>query len=612
MVRPVPGHATGEVEQVAVGSVPVEPGQLVVLAVGVVVARLGAAELVAAADHGHAMREEQGGEQVPLLASPQGEDAGVSGGSLGAAVPGPVVVGAVAVGFAVGVVVLSLVADEVDEGEPVMRGDEVDAGERGAAVVGVEVGAAGEPVAELGQAGSATPPQVAHGVAEAAVPLRPQWREATDLVAPGAKVLRLGDELHAIDHGVLLDRGEERGERVDVMWTAGERGGEVETETVDMHVGRLGSWAWAARTSRVRSTSRATCSPHSVRCGRRAPQLRIGPRQLGAIAAAAARVGAIRRPLPPPPEEARPNGVRHSQRRDAQAVSHHYDVGNDFYRLVLGPSMTYSCARFARPEMSLEQAQASKHDLVCRKLGLHERRGARLLDVGCGWGSMAIHAASRYGARVVGVTISREQHALADRRAAEAGVDDLVEIRLQDYRELRGETFDAISSIGMSEHVGSARIDDYFAGLAALLAPQGRLLNHAISAVGGSKLSARSFMGRYAFPDGELLDVAATVAAMQRAGLEVRDVESLREHYAQTLRAWVANLERSWDDAVALVGERRARVWRLYMAASAVGFEDGGLAVHQVLGVARATDGVSGMPRTREGWVADAGPAAST
>jgi cyclopropane-fatty-acyl-phospholipid synthase len=330
--------------------------------------------------------------------------------------------------------------------------------------------------------------------------------------------------------------------------------------------------------------------------------LRLGPRQLVALAGAARRGGAVGPPLDPPPEEARPRGLRHSVRRDGQAVRHHYDVGNDFYRLVLGPSMTYSCARFADPDMALEAAQASKHDLVCRKLGLAERRELRLLDVGCGWGSMAIHAATRYGARVVGITISPEQRELGLRRVAEAGVDALVEIRLQDYRDLGGERFDAISSIGMSEHVGRERMNEYFSGLAAVLVPRGRLLNHAISCVGGSKLRGRSFMGRYVFPDGELLDVGETVLAMERAGLEVRDVESLREHYASTLRRWVANLEEHWDDAVHLVGERRARVWRLYMAASAIGFEDAGIAVHQVLAVRRDVGGPSGMPPTRDHW----------
>ena len=330
----------------------------------------------------------------------------------------------------------------------------------------------------------------------------------------------------------------------------------------------------------------------------RASALRALPR----AATAVRRLGAIGRPLPPPPEEARPWGRRHSAQRDAQVIGHHYDVGNAFYELVLGPSMTYSCARFADPKMSLAEAQASKHDLVCRKLGLPEKPGMRLLDVGCGWGSMAIHAASNYGATVVGVTISREQQASARQRVKEAGLADQVEIRLQDYRDLAGERFDAVSSIGMSEHVGGAHIGEYFTMLASLLVPGGRLLNHAISTVGGSKLGRRTFMHRYVFPDGELLDVGQTVMAMQNAGFEVRDVESLREHYALTLRQWVTNLEENWDAAAALVGARRARVWRLYMAGSAVGFEDGGLGIHQVLGTIASADGFSGMDRTRDGW----------
>ncbi len=313
-------------------------------------------------------------------------------------------------------------------------------------------------------------------------------------------------------------------------------------------------------------------------------------------------VGLLGRPLPPPPEEARPRGLRHSKARDAEAISHHYDVGNDFYRLVLGESMTYSCARFVEPTDSLEDAQAAKHELICRKLGLHEREGMRLLDVGCGWGSMAMHAARHHGARVVGVTISREQADAARERVRDAGLADTVEIRLQDYRDLGGEQFDAISSIGMFEHVGRRRMADYFSTLRALLVPRGRMMNHAISSIGGSKLSARSFTHRYVFPDGELIDVGDVALAMESAGFEVRDVESLREHYAQTLRRWVANLQAHWTEAVDLAGEGRARVWLLYMAASAVGFEDGGLAIHQVLGVAPDADGCSGMPSTRRDW----------
>ena len=317
---------------------------------------------------------------------------------------------------------------------------------------------------------------------------------------------------------------------------------------------------------------------------------------------AANKVGALGAPLAPPPEEARLRGWRHSWRRDAAAISHHYDVGNDFYRLVLGPVMTYSCARFTRPDSTLEDAQVSKHELVCRKLGLHERPGMRLLDVGCGWGSMAIHAAIHHQAQVVGITISRAQADLARNRVEEAGVADRVEIRLQDYRNLAGDKFDAISSIGMSEHVGHDKLDQYFSTLRSVLGPRGRLLNHAISSVGGSKLGRTSFVGRYVFPDGELIDVGKVVLAMEGAGFEVRDVESLREHYAHTLRAWVSNLESQWDEAVAMVGEARAKIWRLYMAGSAIGFEDGGVAIHQVLGVVPSESGEAGMPATRSDW----------
>lgn len=330
----------------------------------------------------------------------------------------------------------------------------------------------------------------------------------------------------------------------------------------------------------------------------------LGPRLLPTALRAARRVGVLGPPPPPPPEEARVRGVRHSKRRDEQAVRHHYDVGNEFYEIVLGEALTYSCAYYDRPDRTLAQAQAAKHELICRKLGLPGRPGARLLDVGCGWGSMAIHAARHHGASVVGITISPEQAARATERVAAAGLGDRVEIRLQDYRDLSGEPFDAISSIGMFEHVGRRRMGAYFTTLRALLRPGGRLLNHAISSVEGSRLAGSSFTGRYVFPDGELLDVGHVVLAMEAAGFEVRDVEALREHYARTLRAWVANLDAGWARAVELVGEARCRVWRLYMAGSAVGFEDGGIGLHQVLGVVPAADGSTGMPATRAAWVA--------
>jgi cyclopropane-fatty-acyl-phospholipid synthase len=332
------------------------------------------------------------------------------------------------------------------------------------------------------------------------------------------------------------------------------------------------------------------------------PDLKMGARALAPAMKAARQLGALRLPLAPPIEEAAPRGRRHSKNRDAAAINHHYDISNEFYRLVLGPSMTYSCARFTTPTTSLEAAQAAKHELVCRKLGMHERPGMRLLDVGCGWGSMALHAARHHDARVVGVTLSKAQARLASQRVAQADLDGQIEIRVQDYRDLRGERFDVISSIGMFEHVGAARMAEYFATLHGLLTPTGRLLNHAISSVGGSRMARNSFIGRYVFPDGELIDVGQVLLAMEQAGFEVRDVESLREHYSRTLHAWVGNLQANWDAAVKEVGVRRARVWLLYMVGSANGFDECGVSIHQVLGVKDDPDGRSGMPPTRAGW----------
>jgi len=317
---------------------------------------------------------------------------------------------------------------------------------------------------------------------------------------------------------------------------------------------------------------------------------------------AASQVGALGRPLRVPEEEARLGGRLHSKKRDAAAIAHHYDVSNDFYRLVLGPTLTYSCAYFATPQSSLDDAQRAKYDLICRKLGLGE--GMRLLDVGCGWGGMVLHAAEHYGVRAVGITLSREQHALATERVADAGLAGRVEVRLQDYRDVDDGLFDAISSIGMFEHVGMDRLAEYFAKLHSLLPPEGRLLNHGISRPAGpSAIDRKSFIARYVFPDGGLHEVGTVVSSMQERGFEVRDVESLREHYALTLRAWVANLEANWDEAQALVGPRRARIWRLYMAACALNFEAGRTSIHQVLGVRAAPNGASGIPLRREEWL---------
>src|SRR6266540_523778 len=244
--------------------------------------------------------------------------------------------------------------------------------------------------------------------------------------------------------------------------------------------------------------------------------------------------GALK-PVPRPPEEARLHGRRDSKERDAAAVAH------DFYRHVLGPSMTYSCAVWTDPTITLEEAQANKHELVCRKLGLEP--GMRLLDIGCGWGGMLLHAAEHHGVQAVGVTVSKRQAELAEKRAAEAGLAGKVEVRLQDYRDVDDGPYDAVSSIGMFEHVGARQLAVYFERCHELLRPGGRLLNHAISrpaglpgstADGRTRFARRSFIDRYVFPDGELHEVGSVVSAIQRAGFEARHMESIREHYALT------------------------------------------------------------------------------
>ena len=326
----------------------------------------------------------------------------------------------------------------------------------------------------------------------------------------------------------------------------------------------------------------------------------------------------VLKPIAPPTIEARQKGLLHSKSRDKQAISHHYDVSNEFYEMILGPTMAYSCAVFDSPEDSLEDAQIRKVDLVARKLDLAP--GMRLLDVGCGWGTMAIHAARVYGASVVGVTLSEPQQRFATERAKAAGVEDLVEFRVQDFRDVNDGPFDAISSIGMFEHVGRRSMELYIRSLYHLLKPGGRFLNHAIgrpatrdlnpnptrikeltrqvSIAAGLRGPSRvhsPFIERYVFPDGELHEVGTLVSMFQAHGFEVRHLEGLREHYALTLRQWVKNLEARWDQACAEVGAERARVWRLYMAGSAVGFERHHLEIHQVLCV-RPEIGDAKMP----------------
>jgi cyclopropane-fatty-acyl-phospholipid synthase len=299
------------------------------------------------------------------------------------------------------------------------------------------------------------------------------------------------------------------------------------------------------------------------------------------LTVAAVRACGLTRPPQIPASELRPRGQRHSRARDARAVRHHYDVSNAFFKLFLDASMTYSCAIFSRGASSLEEAQEVKRELVCTKLALRE--GERLLDVGCGWGSFVLHAAARHGVRAVGITLSPHQAELARQRVAEAGLEGQVEIRLCDYRDLGGERFDAIASIGMVEHVGSQQIDAYAAKLAALLEPGGRLLNHGIARLRHGDPEAGAFSERYVFPDAAPLHVSRILFALERAGFEPTHVEGFRQDYVDTLSEWIARLDANLEEAVRLAGAERVRVWRLYLRAARNNFVTGFMSIFQVL-----------------------------
>ncbi|MFE3070778.1 class I SAM-dependent methyltransferase [Streptomyces sp. NPDC059247] len=403
-----------------------------------------------------------------------------------------------------------------------------------------------------------------------------------------------GSEAGPVEGPVLIVRDRRALRRM--IWKPGELGlarawvaGEIDVEG-DLYalLDRLSGMLWERGDD-----------PRSLLASARDPRIRAAVRGLLRLAGPAV-------PPRPPAEEMRGRGgSRHTKGRDRQAISHHYDVGNDFYELVLGPSMVYSCAYWASdgPDASLEDAQRDKLDLIARKLNLKE--GDRLLDVGCGWGSMALHAARAYGARVVGVTLSREQAAYARKRVADEGLADLVEIRVQDYRDVTDGPYDAISSIGMAEHVGAVRYREYAGILHGLLKPGGRLLNHQISRrpePDEESYEVDPFIDAYVFPDGELAPMGRTLTTLEDAGFEVRDVEAIREHYALTLRRWVANLEADWDRAVRLTSPGRARIWRLYMAASAVAFERNRIGVNQFLAVRTPVSGHSGTALRPRVW----------
>jgi cyclopropane-fatty-acyl-phospholipid synthase len=318
----------------------------------------------------------------------------------------------------------------------------------------------------------------------------------------------------------------------------------------------------------------------------------VGAAAKARLITAALRAAGARRPPPAPRAEMHLRGRKHTSERDREAVRHHYDVGNEFFSLFLDRSMTYSCAFFSRvPQRrgllsgdrapTLEEAQEAKLDLVCTKLGLRE--GERVLDVGCGWGSFVMHAASRYGTKAVGITLSEPQAELARRRVEEAGLSDRIEIRVQDYRELAGEQFDAVASIGMVEHVGEAQIDTYAEQLASMLRPGGRLLNHGISRLKHGNVEGGPFSERYVFPDGETLHVSRVILALERAGFIARHVEEFGADYAETLRHWIRRLDENGERAEELAGPERMRVWRLYLRAARNGFEIDFTSVYQVL-----------------------------
>jgi cyclopropane-fatty-acyl-phospholipid synthase len=301
-----------------------------------------------------------------------------------------------------------------------------------------------------------------------------------------------------------------------------------------------------------------------------------------ALLLGAVRAAGLTPPPPRPTAELRPSGRRHSKERDARAVRHHYDVSNEYFELFLGPTMVYSCAIWRDGEKkTLEEAQEEKLDTVARKLQIKE--GERILDVGCGWGGFPLWAATKYGASVVGITLSPPQAEKARQRAEQAGVADRVDIRVMDYRDLAGsgEKFDAIASIGMVEHVGSGNIDLYARTLAGLLEPGGRLLNHGITRLRHSDPEAGAFSERYVFPDAAPLHLSRVLLALERAGFITHHVEDFGPDYAETLRHWAKNFDENLEEAIRLGGAERARVWRLYLRMARNGFENGFLDIYQ-------------------------------
>jgi cyclopropane-fatty-acyl-phospholipid synthase len=332
---------------------------------------------------------------------------------------------------------------------------------------------------------------------------------------------------------------------------------------------------------------------------RPAAPVRLSLRGRARATVTAARLGAIGLAPKAPVSEARLAGRMHTRGRDRAAIAHHYDLSNDFYALLLDETMAYSSAYFTRPGQALVDAQRAKLDLICTKLGLEP--GMRLLDVGCGWGSLILHAAEHYGVHATGVTLSEQQRDHVAKQIAERGLADRVSVRLQDYRELAaaGATFDAVSSIEMGEHVGEEQYPTYAGILFGALRPEGRLLLQQMSRRQDAAPGGGAFIEAYIAPDMHMRPLSQTVAHLERAGFEIRDVQALREHYVTTVQHWIDTFEERYDEFAALVGEEVARVWRLYLVGGALSFEEGRMGVDQILAVRSDERGTSGMPLTR-------------
>ena len=406
-------------------------------------------------------------------------------------------------------------------------------------------------------------------------------RDATGFEPPVRLRAWDGSEAGPLDGPVLVIRSRRALRRL--LWAPGELGlarayvtGDIDVEG-DLADGFRRAWAIARGPETSTPATSATSSTADQFGGRPEPYRGARTR----VARAAVRLGAIGRPPAPPASEARLTGRLHSRRRDRAAIAHHYDLSNDFYELLLDETMAYSSAYFVHDDDSLVEAQRAKLDLICTKLGL--RPGMRLLDVGCGWGSLVLHAAEHYGVHATGITLSAQQRDFVAKRIADRGLSDRVDVRLQDYRDLTGETFDAVSSIEMGEHVGEDQYPAYMSILYGAVRPGGRLLLQQMSRRHDAAPGGGAFIEAYIAPDMHMRPMSQTIAHLETAGFELLGVEAMRGHYVRTVRRWIDTFEANWDDFVRLQGEEVARVWRLYLVGGALAFEEGRMGVDQFL-----------------------------